>query len=283
MTGSARCRWIAGLAMLATSLAQPSPAQTPASKPRIPPGVPSTGFAVALLSTGIDYTKPHVLERIVRDGEGEIVGWDAVDEDRRPYLASPNDTAIRHGGDATRLIQGWPMRFVHVRVAPDRPETVARAIAFVARSPARIVVVPMAAGDPVITEAVRVGARSAPHLLFIVAAGETGAGAPSAAISEPNVLVVDTLLPKDDVRTRATAHRADAIIAPAAALREAPGAADAAAGDSRWAALAAAGLFVCRSRLFAGAASPADARRTILGLAVAIRDVPVPVIEACGQ
>lgn len=40
---------------------------------------------VAFVGAGIDYMRPGLADRLARDGEGEIIGFDLVDRDRRPY------------------------------------------------------------------------------------------------------------------------------------------------------------------------------------------------------
>ena len=58
-----------------------------AKKPPVPPGADPGGVLVALIGEGVDYIKPEIARRLARDGEGEIIGWDFVDGDRRPYRA----------------------------------------------------------------------------------------------------------------------------------------------------------------------------------------------------
>jgi len=42
-------------------------------KPPLPPGRDPGGVAIALVTTGIDYTVPEVAQRLARDGEGELI------------------------------------------------------------------------------------------------------------------------------------------------------------------------------------------------------------------
>ena len=63
------------LAIVGSAAAQPK-------KPKLPPGLDPGGVAIVLLTTGIDYTKPELAVRLARDGEGELIGWDAVDGDK---------------------------------------------------------------------------------------------------------------------------------------------------------------------------------------------------------
>lgn len=56
-----------------------------ARKPAPLPGVDPGGVMIALVGPGIDYTRPGLAERLARDGEGEIIGFDLVNRDRRPF------------------------------------------------------------------------------------------------------------------------------------------------------------------------------------------------------
>ena len=91
---------------------------------------------------------PQIARRLARDGEGELIGFDLVDKDNRPFGDSRADTPAHWGGDGT-IVAGNILdatigtRLVPVRVDPRNPASLARAVAFIAQTPARIVVVPM--------------------------------------------------------------------------------------------------------------------------------------------
>src|SRR5438093_11375417 len=116
-------------------------------KPPVPAGRDPGGVAIALISAGIDYTLPQVAQRLARDGEGELIGWDLEDGDRKPFDLSNGSTRQESGGDGTliaSLLSGARgLRLVPVRVDPGNPVSLARAIAFVAQTPARVAVLPM--------------------------------------------------------------------------------------------------------------------------------------------
>src|SRR5262245_28751980 len=129
------------LAFAGTALAQ-------AKKPPLPPGRDPGGVAIALITTGIDYTAPHIAQRLARDGEGELIGFDLVDNDNRPLGAARADTPAHWGGDGTVLAASIldatiGARLVPVRIDPSNSTSLARAVAFIAQTPARIVAVPM--------------------------------------------------------------------------------------------------------------------------------------------
>ena len=75
--------WI-GLAIMLLWVTPSALAQS--KKPRVPPGLDPGGVAVAIADpVGIHYADPQIAQRLARDGEGELIGWDFVDEDRRPF------------------------------------------------------------------------------------------------------------------------------------------------------------------------------------------------------
>jgi hypothetical protein len=151
--------------------------QSKPSKPRVPPGRDPGGIAVALFSTGIDYTDADIAKCLARDGEGELIGWDMVDNDRQPFAANALATPANWGGDGServREIGCYPtVRIVPIRILPSDPSSLAKAVAFVAATPARIVVVPMWSSRPHDWELFRQAAERF-NLLFIVAAGDEG-------------------------------------------------------------------------------------------------------------
>ncbi len=190
------------LAALAAALVLPAAAQQ-TKPPRVPPALDPGGVAIALLSTGIDYTQADIAARLARDGEGEPIAWDFADNGNRPYLASPNGTPANWGGDGTALarvilnVREIPTRLIAVRIDPDRPAALAPAVAFIARTPAAIIVVPMW-GTRADWEPFRQTAQQFPQLLFIVAAGDGNTDLDKdpvypAAFGLDNVLVVSAV------------------------------------------------------------------------------------------
>ena len=168
----------------------------------MPPGRDPGGVAVALLSSGIDYTIPEMASWLARDGEGEIIAWDFIDNDNRPFDATGVRTPPSRGGSAADLVAHMvtaaapsQIRIVPVRVDPADPDTLGRAVAFVARTPARIVAVPMWSDRAEDWELFRQAASHFTQLLFVVAAGAGGRDIDRepvwpAAFRLPNVLVV---------------------------------------------------------------------------------------------
>lgn len=192
-----------------------------AKKPPLPPGLDPGGVAVALLTTGIDYTVPEVARRLARDGEGELIGFDLVDNDNRPFGDRRAETPAHWGGDATALAASLldpivDTRLVPMRVNPHDPASFARAVAFVVRTPARIIAVPMWSGSKEDWQHFRQAAERSPQVLFIAAAGDDGRDldqhpAYPAALGLSNLLVVAAASSDGDsplsARLLATANR----------------------------------------------------------------------------
>jgi hypothetical protein len=187
-----------------------SPTAAQEKDPKVPPGRDPGGVAVALFTSGIDYTIPEIAGRLARDGEGEIIAWDFIDNDNRPFEVAGGQTLPNRGGDASDLVAHMAnaaahsgVRIVAVRVDPADPGTLARAVAFVARTPARVVGVPMWSDRAEDWELFRQAASHFTQLLFVVAAGDGGRDIDRepvwpAAFKLPNVLVVTSATRRSD-------------------------------------------------------------------------------------
>jgi len=189
------CLWLLVIWLLPTAAA--------AGDPKVPSGRDPGGVAVAMFTTGIDYMRAELARVLARDGEGELIGWDFVDGDQRPYVADdPRDGTLASmiGADAGA-------RIVPVRVSLSEPGSLARAIGFVARTDARIVVVPMESGSAKDWEAFAAAARHFSGLLFVLATAD-GTGFPARmklenAIAISNGAAAEVSLPARDPATAA--------------------------------------------------------------------------------
>lgn len=113
-----------------------------AADPKVPPAGPAEDrLPVAILTTGFDYTRPEIAARLARDGEGEIIAWDVPGNDRFPYDKA-GDTEL-----LTALVNllpaSAPVALLPVQVDLDDPGSLAKGLAFIARTPARTVIVPL--------------------------------------------------------------------------------------------------------------------------------------------
>lgn len=143
-----------------------------AQDPDAPPGLDPGGPAIALISTGLDYTDPMIAPRLARDGEGQPIAWDFVDNDLKPYAP-----ASANADDGTRLAKlilsaNEKARLINVRVSRRELDSLAKAAMFVARTPARVAVVGTYPEKPESWELFGTAARqTAGHVLFIVPGG----------------------------------------------------------------------------------------------------------------
>jgi hypothetical protein len=249
-------------------------------KPKLPPGLDPGGVAIAMLSTGIDYPSADIAQRLARDGEGELIGWDVVDGDNRPFNAKAADTPAPWGGDGNALLRaiGRPgRRVVPVRIDTRDPISLAKAVAFAAFTPARIVVVPMWTSNADEWAALGMAMRGFVDLLFIVAAGDGGRDIDRepiwpAAFGHGNVLVVSAPVTAGAARATSpnTGPNTVSVIVEGAE-------------DSRMAAvLAADALAGCWGQLVARFKGEALKRALLAEAAKARPGSATPVIERCG-
>jgi subtilisin family serine protease len=137
MSPLARAGCIIVVVMVTLAIAVPAFAR----KPKLPPGRDPGGAAIAVADTGIDYTRPDFAARLARDGEGELIGWDMVDRDNRPFTADEGISALYP------YITPPDARLVPIRVTLDKPHMLGQAVAFTAQTPARILLLPLVLGS----------------------------------------------------------------------------------------------------------------------------------------
>jgi subtilisin family serine protease len=185
--------------VLAFALCETALAQIAREKPPVPKGVDPGGVAIALIATGIDYTHPDIKDRLARDGEGEVIGVDLVDNDNKPYAAT--NLPENHDGAvdtllARRILSTYRhARLVPVRVDPNDKVMLARALAFTAATPAKIVAVPLWGETRETWEFFAQAAEQVPDHLIILPAGDADAvaqGRPQfpAALNLKSALIV---------------------------------------------------------------------------------------------
>jgi hypothetical protein len=162
-------------------------------EPRVPVGNDPGGVAIALIGRGVDYTAADIAARLARDGEGELIGWDFIDDDRRPYESGGST-----GTALARIVaaEAPTARLAIFRLGPSPGITLGRAAGYAGQSPARIVLAPPLSDEAGSWEPFRRAAAHFKDRLFIVPAGDKGfdLGRSSAAITGlsglDNVIVV---------------------------------------------------------------------------------------------
>jgi len=181
---------IIALAWVTSFLALISPIAVTAggTDPRVPPGTDPGGVAVAVISTGIDYTQPNIAARLARDGEGDIVGWDFADDDAFPFAPAESDgngTAFA----SVLLAEAPGARLVPLRIDYERPATFFLAFAFIDQTPARVVVISSDGFGPEHRGSIHQTASQFDRLLIIMARDEEPDGEED---DVANVLIVPT-------------------------------------------------------------------------------------------
>lgn len=192
--------------MAAASIALCAPTRVLAADPQVPAGQDPGGTAIALIGEGVDYTDAKIAPRLARDGEGELIGWDVIDDDRTPFAAA---TGSVRDGDATTgsdtatqtallLLSAYAKgRLVPVRVAPSDAQGLAKAIAFAAGTPARIIAIAMPLDTAPMRMVVRQASERFADHVFLVAGdlggGTLGTAALPSLMNLRNVVVVTAL------------------------------------------------------------------------------------------
>lgn len=188
-TGTARLALAFSVALLSFGfVAATSLAQKAGDKPRVPPGIDPGGVAVAIIGGGIDYTRPEIAARLARDGEGEIIGWDFVDNDRRPYAACKDASPASPCLPFPRGYYENVARVITLRVSSALPKTLVQAVQMANQMAARIVLIalPLAPSLDFLQEA----SRRHPQLYFVAAVDRKTMPAPTTILAENYVAIV---------------------------------------------------------------------------------------------
>lgn len=165
-----------GLAQQQKRKRPPLPRVAP-EKPVVPPDRDPGGVLVALVAQGIDYRLPALSSKLARDGEGEIVGWDVVDNDRLPFDANEGTASADLGGDATAIAtrviaSGAPVRLAPIRIDAEDGASIARGVRLAGQIRARIVLLPLWSRDSARWHLFVTAANAQPGTLFVLPAAE---------------------------------------------------------------------------------------------------------------
>lgn len=153
-----------GLLMLATA----AHGQSPRGKPRVPPGVDPGGVAIAIIGAGIDYTRPEIARRLARDGEGEPIGWDFIDNDRRPYNScngTAAETLCLNDFIEDAMERQPKTRLIVLRARSGAPQALVEVVQAAIKTPARVIL--MASLPPPPSAFVHEAAARYPGFVFV--------------------------------------------------------------------------------------------------------------------
>ncbi|MGE0697752.1 MAG: hypothetical protein AB7O57_01520 [Hyphomicrobiaceae bacterium] len=205
---------LATLALVAALAISTAEARDP--KPKIPPGRDPGGVAVALVGHGLDYRRPELAKRLARDGEGEAIAWDFVDNDARPFSDDDAD------GAEAAVVAADGARLVTIRVAAGRPDQIAAALRFAGQTPARVILIAADPGSPIDAPHLAEAARHLAHAVLVVPERHVRGPEPGAPGSQQTGLVIvrdaipeagAPLLPKDRLAAAHVAALAARLIA----------------------------------------------------------------------
>ena len=158
--------------------------------------------AVAMVDAGVNYLLPIIGERLARDADGEILGFDYWDLDRRPFDANPVRSPFfpqRHGTQtASLLLREAPVAHL-VPYRYPRPDMARMADLIEDAAVDGVVILNMSLGSnrPDEWQAFEKAAAAHPEMLFVVSAGNNGRDIDSqpvypAALGLENMLVVSS-------------------------------------------------------------------------------------------
>ena len=177
----------------------PVPVMTPGGEPEVP------GVGVAMLDAGVNYLLPTIAERLARNADGEILGFDYWDMDHRPFDANPVRSPFfpqRHGTQtASLLLDEAPVaRLVPYRY--PRPDMMRMTDLIQQAADDGVVILNISLGSNRKQEwsAFENAAVAHPDMLFVVSAGNNGRDIDSqpvypASLDLENMLVVSSADP----------------------------------------------------------------------------------------
>lgn len=190
-------------ALDAVELREPLNPPVPAMVQGDDPGV--AGVSVAMLDAGVNYLLPSIAERLARDADGEILGFDYWDLDRRPFDANPVRSPFfpqRHGTQTASLLLGEAPVARLVPYRYPRPDMKRMADVIQDAADDGVVIFNMSLGGNRKQEwlAFEKAAAAHPEMLFVVSAGNNGRDIDSqpvypAALDLENMLVVSSADP----------------------------------------------------------------------------------------
>ena len=166
--------------------------------PPVPEGRDPGGVTVVQVDSGVNYLLPEIAARLARDPEGEILGYDFWELDKRPFDGNPARSPffpIRHGTTvASVLLREAPdVRLVPYRYPRPDMSRMAPLVISAAAEGASIVAMAMGSRNREEWTAFEGAAADHPELLFILSAGNDGRNIDEAPLY-PAVLPLENLL-----------------------------------------------------------------------------------------
>jgi len=168
--------------------------------PPVPAGPDSAGIRVGLVDSGVNYLLPEIAGRLARSPDGEILGYDYWDLDRRPFDASPTPDPFfpgHHGTlTASLVLEGAPVaKLVPYRYPRHAMVRMTALIEDAAAQGVRVMNLSLVSRDRAEWLPFEAAAAAHPEMLFVVAAGNYGRDIEQqphypASFTLPNMVVV---------------------------------------------------------------------------------------------
>ena len=169
-----RPEWLQDLDGALRPLGAPEPLNPP-----VPAGADPAGIPVGLVDSGVNYLLPEIAARLARSPDGEIVGYDYWDLDRRPFDASPTPDPFfpgHHGTlTASLVLEGAPVaKLVPYRYPRHAMARMTALIEDAAAQGVRVMNLSLVSRDRAEWRPFEAAAAAHPEMLFVVAAGNHG-------------------------------------------------------------------------------------------------------------
>ena len=145
----------------------------------MPKGIDPIGIPVGVVDSGVNYLLPKIASRLARDPEGEILGYDYWDLDRRPFDVSPTPDPFYPGHHGTLtsslVLAGAPVaKLVPYRYPRHAMARMAAVIEDASAHGVRVANLSLDSADREEWLPFRKAAEAHPEMLFVVAAGNHG-------------------------------------------------------------------------------------------------------------
>lgn len=169
-----RPEWLQALDGALRPNGPPEPLNPPVPAGRDPPGIP-----VGVVDSGANYLLPEIASRLARDPDGEILGYDYWDLDRRPFDVSltPDPFFPSHHGTsiANLILDEAPVaKLVPYRYPRNDMARIAALIEDAGRHGVRVMNLSLDSTDRDEWMPFGEAAKEHPEMLFVVAAGNHG-------------------------------------------------------------------------------------------------------------
>jgi subtilisin family serine protease len=169
-----RPEWLQDLDSRLRPVGEPEPLNPP-----VPAGIDSPGVPIGLIDSGVNYLLPAIAAGLARSPEGEILGYDYWDLDRRPFDISliPDPFFPGHHGTLTAslVLEGAPVaKLVPYRYPRQDMARMAALVDDAAARGVRVMNLSLVSQNRAEWLPFEAAAAAHPEMLFVVAAGNYG-------------------------------------------------------------------------------------------------------------